>query len=176
MQADCNAAACFTPKLDGDKGTKASLTGTDVTGDGSALLSLKLGVNPLSSTGCIGYTPPGGRTGNDYYEFRLFQAEADTTFVMQYSKAAMGKRTPSSLEACFAAPGPVVRRQGRLPRRRVRLRRARTEQRGLRRPAAELLRTIRRSRACRAAAGSPGGGAAITVFVPRLWSGDPRCT
>ena len=86
-QANCNAADCFTPKLHGDKGTNSVADGLRCeSATGSRCSRSTLGVNPLSSTGCSGYTPPGGRTGNDYYEFQLFQAEADKTVVMEYSK------------------------------------------------------------------------------------------
>jgi hypothetical protein len=173
VQVDCNPAQCFTPKLPGDKGTNASLTGSDVTGAGSALLSLKLGTDPLFSNGCSAYTPPGGRAGGDYYEFRLFEAEADTTFVMEYSKAALGKRTPSSLEVCFAAPGPAfVAKDGAV-----------ADAFDYDGPGpgtegfADLLPNCpsRPTQPCVLGRGGiSGGGAAVTVFVPRLWSGDPR--
>jgi len=88
----------------------ATLDGTVTEGDGLALLSLNLGVDPMSSTGCAGYVPP----GPNYFEFELFDVTGTKTITLSYTKAEMKGRGPSSLEVCFASPQSFVAKDGSL--------------------------------------------------------------
>ena len=104
---DCNAAKC-SAELSAAR-SKATLTGTSTIGSGFALLSLNLGRDPLTGTGCAGYKPP---SANEYYEFQLFGATAATSVVVEYTKEAMKtfKGGQAALEACLGVPGPVENR------------------------------------------------------------------
>jgi hypothetical protein len=100
---DCNAAHC-SAQLAAAK-SKATLDGTPTSGTGFALLSLNLGVDPLTSAGCAGYKPP---SPGEYYEFQLTGVVAPTTFTVEYPAATMKsfKGGHSALDACLAVPGP----------------------------------------------------------------------
>jgi hypothetical protein len=167
---DCKPGQCFAQR-EGAK-TKTTLTGSPTTGSGLALLSLNLGPDPLSAPGCSTYTPPGGSP--DYYEFQLFGIEAASTVVLEYSKESMRRRTPASLEVCFAVPGPAFTAKDGLP--------ADTfDYDGLFGPGsggfADLLANCPPTpvQPCVLGRnGTTGGGALITFYVPEAWSGDPR--
>jgi len=100
---ECNPAHC-SAQLAGAK-SKATLAGTATSGSGFALLSLNLGLDPLTGTGCAGYEPP---AAGEYYEFQVTGVTAATTVVVEYTKAAMKtfKGGQSGLEACLGVPGP----------------------------------------------------------------------
>jgi hypothetical protein len=86
----------------------ASLDGAVNQGSGFALLTLNLGSDPLTSTGCQGYVPP----NSNYYEFQLFQVNGTKVVALSYTKAEMKGRGPSSLEVCFASPQPFIAKGG----------------------------------------------------------------
>jgi hypothetical protein len=156
---DCNAAKC-SAQLAG-KQTTSTVTGAPGADSGLLLLSLNLGPDPT----CAGYTPPSG----DWFEFQLTAAR-DKTIVAAYSKAAM--RTvagPSSLEICFAAPAPFATNSGAAQP---------FDYDG--EPGNGLEGFVGLLPGCPAAtpcvlkrAGTTGGGATVTFFVPAAW-GDPR--
>jgi hypothetical protein len=100
LVSDCAPGDCHAGPLGNQ--SKATLTGTPETGSGFALLSLNLGLDPLTGTGCSGYTPP----SSEYFEFQLVGLDGDKQVVLEYTKEAMKRRSPASLEVCFAVPGP----------------------------------------------------------------------
>jgi hypothetical protein len=112
---DCNTVGCSAPSPQGAK-SKATLTGSLITGSGFALMTPNIGgsadpgLDPLSSAGCDGYVAPGA----DYYEFRLFGdgLTGAKTVVVEYTKAAMRMRGLSSLEVCYAAPEGFTAKDG----------------------------------------------------------------
>jgi hypothetical protein len=99
-QAEPCTASCKA-QVTGAK-SKATLTG--LTTLGFAVLTLNLGIDPLTSTGCAGYKAP---SASEFYEFRL-TATADATVVVEYDKATMKafKGSASALEACLGVPAP----------------------------------------------------------------------
>jgi hypothetical protein len=82
----------------------ATLNGTPDSGDGLALISQNLGLDPMAGTGCDDYQPP---AGSSHYEFQLFGVQGDQTVVLDYTQLQMKRRSAQSLEVCFAVPGPV---------------------------------------------------------------------
>jgi hypothetical protein len=91
----CSSSSCHA-QVDGAK-SGTSLTGSNVAGNGFALVSLNLGTEPV----CAGYAPP----TQEWFEFQIFGAIGDKTVEAFYNKAAMKNVAgPSSLEICFAAP------------------------------------------------------------------------
>jgi hypothetical protein len=156
---DCNPAKC-SAQLAGNQ-TTSTVTGAPGADSGLLLLSLNLGPDPT----CAGYTPPSA----DWFEFQLTAAR-DKTIVATYSKAAM--RTvagPSSLEICFAAPAPFATNSGAAQP---------FDYDGD--PGNGLEGFVGLLPDCPVAtpcilkrAGTSGGGATVTFFVPAAW-GDPR--
>jgi hypothetical protein len=97
---DCAPSAC-SAHLNGAK-SNVTLSGSPTEGSGFALLSLNLGADPIGASGCAGYVPPSG----EYYEFQLSGVAGAKTIAVEYTKLAMKNRSLSSLEICFAVPGP----------------------------------------------------------------------
>lgn len=160
----CPGPGC-TAHVDGSK-TSSTLTGTDVTDNGFALLSLNLGTEPI----CAGYTPP----STDWYEFQL-TVEGDKTVEAFYTKAAMKNVAgPSALQICFASPQFFVAQGGAQP-----FDYDGDEDTGT--EGAEgfvgLLPigcpAVPESPCVQSRNGTTGGGAIVTFFVPKAW-GDPR--
>jgi hypothetical protein len=100
----CSASGC-TAHVNGSN-TSSTLTGSDVTGTGFALVSLNLGTEPV----CAGYTPP----STDWYEFQLTVA-GDKTIQAFYSKAAMKNYSVNDLQICFASPQSFDAQSGPQP-------------------------------------------------------------
>lgn len=99
---DCNAASCSTGALAGPK-SKATLTGDVDEGSGFALISLNLGTDPLLADGCVPYVAP----SEDFFEFQLIGVAGAKSVLLEYTKEAMKRRSPASLEVCYAVPGPA---------------------------------------------------------------------
>jgi hypothetical protein len=156
---DCNPAKC-TAQLAGAQ-TTSTVTGSPGTDSGLLLLSLNLGPDPS----CAGYTPPSA----DWFEFQVTAAR-DKTIVAGYSKAAMRNVAgPSSLEICFAAPSSFATKTGAAQP---------FDYDGEAGNGAEgfvgLLPDCASASPCiLKRAGTTGGGATVTFFVPAAW-GDPR--
>jgi hypothetical protein len=158
---DCNSSSCRA-QVNGRQ-TTGALTGTGITGNGFALMSLNLGTRPV----CAGYTPP----SSDYYEFGLSGVSGDKTLVATYSKTAMKsfQGGQSALEICFAAPKTFVAKTGP----------AAFDYDGIPPDAEGFVGLLPNCPATptdpcvldRAPTGS--GGAQVVFFVPAAW-GDPR--
>ena len=99
----CIGSSC-TARLAGSN-TTSTLTGAAGASNGFALLSLKLGPEPV----CAGYKP----ASTDWYEFAL-TATRDKTITATYTKAAIKAfgQSVSKLQICFAAPATFTTRTG----------------------------------------------------------------